>query len=141
VIINTTLGWGGVFDVATGASLPQHQEDFGQTLGWWGVPPGPYLVIPLVGVADLRDAPSKVIDEFLRPLHWWSPTDVRWGSLALSYVDERARLLPSDKALSEAFDPYAFVRESYLQHRRYEVYDGNPPEEPLDLEDPEGAKP
>jgi phospholipid-binding lipoprotein MlaA len=132
LLINTTLGWGGIFDVATGASLPKHQEDSGQTLGKWGVPAGPYLVLPFMGPASLRDAPARFVDEFARPLHWWGQDTARWGSLAVSLVDQRARLLPLDKTLSETYDPYAFIREAYLQRRQFLVYDGNPPEEPLE---------
>jgi phospholipid-binding lipoprotein MlaA len=132
LVINTTLGWGGLFDVASGANLPKHEEDSGQTLGKWGVPPGPYLVIPFIGPATLRDAPARYADEFSRPLHWWGGDSLRWGSLALSFVDLRARLLPLAKTLSETYDPYAFMREAYLQRRQYQVYDGNPPEEPLE---------
>jgi ABC-type transporter lipoprotein component MlaA len=62
-VINTTLGWGGIFDVASGAALPQHNEDSGQTLGRWGVPAGPYLMLPLLGPASLRDAPARIVDD------------------------------------------------------------------------------
>jgi phospholipid-binding lipoprotein MlaA len=136
LLINTTLGWGGVLDVASGARLPQHEEDSGQTLGRWGVPPGPYLVLPLVGPATLRDAPARIADEFTRPLHWYNRDNVRWGSLGLSLLDTRARLLPLDKTLDDAYDRYAFIRNAFLQRRQYLVYDGNPPEDPIE-EDPE----
>jgi phospholipid-binding lipoprotein MlaA len=136
LLINTTLGWGGVLDVASGARLPQHEEDSGQTLGRWGVPPGPYLVLPLVGPATLRDAPARIADEFTRPLHWYNRDNVRWGSLGLSLLDTRARLLPLDKTLDDAYDRYAFIRNAFLQRRQYLVYDGNPPEEPIE-DDPE----
>jgi len=136
LMINTTLGWGGVLDVASGARLPMHEEDLGQTLGRWGVPPGPYLMLPLVGPATLRDAPARIADEFSRPLHWYNRDNLRWSSLALSLLDTRARLLPLDKTLEETYDRYAFLRDAYLQRRQYQVYDGNPPEEPFE-EDPE----
>ena len=136
LLINTTLGWGGVLDVASGARLPMHEEDLGQTLGRWGVPPGPYLMLPLVGPATVRDAPARIADEFSRPLHWYNRDNLRWSSLALSLLDTRARLLPLDKTLEETYDRYAFLRDAYLQRRQYQVYDGNPPEEPFE-EDPE----
>lgn len=136
LVINTTLGWGGVLDVASGARLPMHEEDSGQTLGRWGVPAGPYLMLPLVGPATLRDAPARIADEFSRPLHWYNRDNVRWSSLALSLLDTRARLLPLDKTLEETYDRYGFLRDAYLQRRQYQVYDGNPPEEPIE-EDPE----
>jgi phospholipid-binding lipoprotein MlaA len=131
-VINTTLGWGGVLDVASGAGLPQHDEDLGQTLGKWGVPAGPYLMVPLLGPSTLRDLPSKVADTLLEPLFWFDPGNARWVSLGLSAVDTRARLLPVDATLDGVYDKYGFIRGAYLQRRQFQVYDGNPPEEPLD---------
>jgi phospholipid-binding lipoprotein MlaA len=136
--INTTLGWGGLIDVATGGGVPRHDEDLGQTLGKWGVPPGPYLMVPLLGPSTLRDLPSRVVDTVYEPLYWIGvSSSARWGSLALSAVDTRAQLLPLDETLDKVFDKYAFVRNSYLQRREYLIYDGNPPEKPLDEELPE----
>ena len=98
------------------------------------MPPGPYLVLPFLGPSSVRDAPAKVADEVLQPLFWYNPNNVNWISLGVNVVDERARLLPLDKTLAQTFDPYAFVRDAFLQRRRYLVYDGNPPEEPLEEE-------
>ncbi len=149
--LNLTLGLGGLLDPATDANLPRHDEDLGQTLGRWGVPPGPYLTLPLLGPSTVRDAPSVVFDRFLEPFYWYNYGNERWISLGVSIVDRRARLLPLDATLERAFDPYAFVREAYLQRRRFQVYDGDPPDEPLEdpLEDygdeagefPEGPEP
>jgi phospholipid-binding lipoprotein MlaA len=133
-VINTTLGWGGVLDVASGAGLPQHEEDLGQTLGKWGVPAGPYLMVPFLGPSTLRDLPSRVADTLLEPLYWFDPGNARWVSLGLSLVDTRARLLPLDQTLDGVYDKYAFIRNGYLQSRQYDVYDGSPPEEPIDEE-------
>jgi phospholipid-binding lipoprotein MlaA len=140
-LINTTLGWGGVLDVASGANLPQHDEDSGQTLGRWGVPPGPYLVLPFLGPATVRDAPARIADDFTRPLHWYGSSTARWGSLALNALDTRANLLPLEDALRQAYDPYAFIRDAFLQQRRFQVYDGNPPEEPIEDESGDDAAP
>lgn len=129
LVINTTLGWGGIFDVASGARLPMHDEDSGQTLGRWGVPPGPYLVIPLLGPANLRDAPARVADDFYTPFRWYDAGNERWVSFAVNLIDKRAGLLPLDRVLSEAYDPYAFIRDAYQQRRQYAVYDGDPPED------------
>ena len=140
-VINTTLGWGGVFDIASPSGVPVHTEDFGQTLGKWGVPPGPYLMVPLLGPSTLRDLPSAVADRLLEPLYWFNPGNARWVSLGLSVVNTRAGLLPLDDTISKAYDPYAFVRNAYLQRREYLIYDGNPPERPVDeelLEEEEG---
>jgi len=137
-VINTTLGWGGVLDVASGAGLPLHDEDSGQTLGRWGVPPGPYLVLPFLGPSSLRDAPARIADDFTRPLRWYQSGATRWGSLALNALDTRAKFLPLEDSLKQTYDPYAFIRDAYLQQRQFQVYDGNPPEEPL--EDESGAE-
>lgn len=136
-VINTTLGWGGVLDVASGAGLPQHDEDLGQTLGKWGVPAGPYLVVPLLGPSTLRDLPTRVATTLLEPLYWFDVGNARWGSLGLSIVNTRANLLPLDETLDGVYDKYGFVRNAYLQRRAYLVHDGDPPEEPLDEEFPD----
>jgi len=133
--INTTLGWGGVLDVASGAKLPVHDEDSGQTLGRWGVPPGPYIMIPFLGPSTLRDGPARIADTFLEPLYWYNTGNgPRWGSFVLNSLDSRVQLLQVDRTVNEAYDPYAFVRDAYLQRRQYLVYDGNPPED-TSLED------
>jgi phospholipid-binding lipoprotein MlaA len=134
-VINSTLGWGGVLDVASGAHLPLHEEDLGQTLGWWGVPPGPFLMLPLLGPATLRDTPSVVADEYTRPLRWYDSGNERWFSLGLSLVSRRASLLPYDRLVREAYDPYVFVRDAFLQRREYQVRDGNVPGSGADADD------
>ena len=144
-LLNTTFGWGGLIDVASMNGMPQHDEDFGQTLGKWGVPPGPYLMLPLFGPANLRDAPSKIVDNFLEPFYWYDYGNERWFALGLSIIDDRARLLPLDATLAETYDPYGFIRDAYRQRRQYLVYDGDPPEEPLeefeDVDDGTGETP
>jgi len=126
--LNTTLGIGGLFDPASDAGLPRHNEDLGQTLGRWGVPPGPYLMLPLLGPSHLRDLPSVVVDRFLEPFYWYNYGNERWFSLGLSLVDKRSRLLPLDATLERAYDPYGFIRQAYSQRRLFQVYDGNIPE-------------
>jgi phospholipid-binding lipoprotein MlaA len=133
--MNTTLGLAGLFDPASDAGLPRHDEDLGQTLGRWGVPPGPFIMMPLLGPAHLRDIPSAIAERFATPLYWYSPGNARWISLAISAVDLRARLLPLDETLAKTYDPYAFIREAFNQRRRFQVYDGNVPEELLQEED------
>jgi phospholipid-binding lipoprotein MlaA len=137
--LNTTLGIGGIFDPASDANLPVHDEDLGQTLGKWGVPPGPYLMVPLLGPATLRDVPSRFAQTYLQPFYWYDYGNERWFSLALDLVDTRARLLPLDATLARAYDRYAFLRDAYLQRQLYQTFDGNVPERlrPADdLEDP-----
>jgi phospholipid-binding lipoprotein MlaA len=140
LLINTTLGWGGIFDVASGARLPMHDEDSGQTLGRWGVPPGPYLVLPFLGPATVRDAPARIADDFTRPFRWYNADNERYFSLVLQLVDKRASFLPFDRLLAEAYDPYVFVRDAFLQRRLYAVYDGNPPARLTEEDDADWAE-
>jgi phospholipid-binding lipoprotein MlaA len=132
VMLNTTLGVAGFIDVATIAGCEKHEEDFGQTLAVWGVPSGPYLVLPLFGPSSARDGPAKVVDPT-----WWAYKDavnnepVYWATLTLDAVHTRASLLSAEKVLDEAaLDKYSFVRDAWRQRRRSQVYDGNPPAEP-----------
>lgn len=132
-LINTTLGVGGLFDVATPIGLEAHDEDFGQTLAKWGVNSGPFVMLPLFGPSTVRDAPSRIIDYFLDPLtHLDIPWEAEWGQRALDLVNTRAELLPLDATLERTFDPYAFIRDAWLQRREFEIFDGNPPPETLE---------
>ena len=139
-IANTTIGIGGIFDPATHFGLPIHDEDFGQTMGAWGVPPGPYLVLPFLGPSDARDFPGKVVDHFTGGDYWikYAPNDVAQSSktdyvlYAVRLLDRRTELLGTDETLQQAFDPYAVVRNAYVKRREYLVRDGNIPEETYD---------
>lgn len=138
--VNTTLGIGGIFDPATHFGIPRNDEDFGQTLGRWGVPPGPYLVLPFLGPSTIRDAPSLYADvqTDLR-IGTYLDSTTEWALVGLSLVNRRAELLPFDTSLESAYDRYGFVRDAWLQRREYQVKDGNVPDDiPVDeLEDPE----
>jgi phospholipid-binding lipoprotein MlaA len=131
-VFNSTFGLAGLMDAATEAGIAKNDEDFGQTLGRWGVRPGPYVVLPFVGPSTMRDAvglyPDSKTDLKSLPDDLW----VRVGLKAWYLLDRRVDLLSVDEAVANAFDPYAFVRNAYLQHREYEVRDGNVPEEPVD---------
>jgi phospholipid-binding lipoprotein MlaA len=135
-VVNTVFGIYGIFDVATEIGLQRHPEDFGQTLGVWGVPNGPYVVLPLFGPSTLRDTAGMQVDtsaDFVRNLDH-IPT--RNSAMTLRVVDKRANLLNASNLLSEAaIDKYSFTRDAYLQYRRNQVFDGNPPDEE-DLPDP-----
>ncbi|HTE39988.1 MAG TPA: VacJ family lipoprotein [Steroidobacteraceae bacterium] len=134
-IANTTLGVGGIFDVADQLGMPSHDEDFGQTLAVWGMPSGPYFQIPLLGPSSLRDAPAKVPDYFLRPLRYMDiKPGVDYGETVLDVVDARADLLSSDATLESAYDKYGVLRDAWVQRREYLIFDGNPPEQDTDLE-------
>jgi len=131
VAVNTTIGIGGLFDVASNMDLPRYGEDFGQTLGTWGVASGPYIVLPIIGPSSGRDTVGVVVDWFTDPVTYVEDDTLRWSLRGLDLIDTRADLLNASRVLDQAaLDPYAFVRDAYLQRRRSEVHDGNPPEEP-----------
>lgn len=130
VLINTTIGIVGLFDVATGMGLEKHEEDFGQSLGRWGVGDGAYLVLPIFGPRTLRDAGGFLVDVWVDPVANHDPVDVRNVSLALRAIDDRASFLKAESAIeAAALDKYAYIRDAYLQRRRSLIYDGNPPRE------------
>ncbi|MCC6611479.1 MAG: VacJ family lipoprotein [Burkholderiales bacterium] len=136
--VNTTFGLGGINDVATDMRLEKHNEDFGQTLGRWGIEPGPYLVLPVLGPSTVRDGVGLIADTF-GYLPWRIPTWRKWNHYvawrnsltALGFVSLRATLLDAESVVEEAaLDKYSFVRDAYLQRRRSLIYDGEPPPEP-----------
>lgn len=131
-VVNSTLGIGGLWDPATKFGLPRHDEDFGQTLGKWGVPTGPYIVLPLLGPSNFRDAPSKFVDRYANVPRYLGDGNTEYYILGAGLVDKRAELLATDAALDTAFDPYALVRNAYLQRRQYLVTDGQIAEEPYE---------
>lgn len=141
LLVNTTLGLGGLGDPATRMGFQAHDEDFGQTLGHWGIPPGPYLVIPVVGPSDFRDAPAKFVDTYLTPYNYAKSSRTKYGFYLLTQFDRRVELLAADAALRNAFDPYVFVRNAYVARRNYLVHDGNVPEDNFDDPISEQASP
>ncbi|MBW3566829.1 MAG: VacJ family lipoprotein [Proteobacteria bacterium] len=122
--INTVLGIGGLFDPATGMGLEANNEDFGQTLGVWGVSDGPYLVLPFLGPSTVRDTAGSYIDSEINPMFEYFEEPDRYYLLALRIVDLRAQLLDLDAQLQTTYDPYTFMRDAYLQRREYLVNDG-----------------
>jgi phospholipid-binding lipoprotein MlaA len=140
--VNTTVGLGGLIDVATELGLDRHREDFGQTLGYWGVPTGPYLVLPLFGPSTLRDALAMPVDRQIDPVGNLNEVALRNTLTTLRLVDTRADFLQVGNLLDDAaLDKYSFIRDSYLQRRRGLAVegkpDGRPTEERFDL--PEAA--
>ena len=132
VLTNTTIGIAGLFDPASSLGLERKSEDLGQTLGVWGLEPGPYLVLPLFGSSDIRDALALPADTYVSPSLLVAPK--YWkevGIDAIGVIDTRAGLLGASQMLDElAFDRYTFVRDAYITRRRSLVYDGNPPDLP-----------
>ena len=121
---NVILGVGGLFDVATGIGIPYYKEDFGQTLGHWGVGSGPYLVLPLFGPSTVRDGLGKPVDYILDPSSYIHNESIRWTVTGLKIISKRANLLAAETMLNDsAIDKYSFVRDSWLQRREYQIRD------------------
>lgn len=141
-VINSTAGVAGIFDVAKLVDLPKHNEDFGQTLGFWGVPAGPYLVLPLIGPSSPRDAVGIVGDALLNPLTYVSAfggvagAAASAGGRAVDITDTRAGLMTTEKVIDEgSVNRYDFIKNAYEQRREYLIHDGNPPSNDVDLEE------
>ncbi|HYL72157.1 MAG TPA: VacJ family lipoprotein [Candidatus Dormibacteraeota bacterium] len=125
LLVNTVIGVGGLFDPATAMGLEKGDRDFGQTIGKWGVQAGPYLVLPFLGPGDVRDTFGRAADVFSTPRAYISNTYWNYGSWLLEKVDWRSRYLEADRVLDSAYDPYAFLRNAYLQNRAFKVRGGN----------------
>jgi len=130
-IINSTVGIAGLADVATSMGLEKHDEDFGQTLGVWGVNQGAYIVYPFLGPNSVRNTPGLITETATDPLFWAAfvvAPQITIPITVLMYVDKRSRLMEASDMRDElALDPYVFTREAWRQSREYKVYDGNPP--------------
>jgi phospholipid-binding lipoprotein MlaA len=130
IAVNSTIGVLGIFDVATHLGMEKHDEDFGQTLGYWGIGDGPYLVLPFFGPKNLRDTVGLFVDYKTDPITYIDPTRDRNIVRGVRIVNRRSELLETSKILeTAALDPYEFVRDAYLQRRRNLVHDGSPPPE------------
>ncbi|MDZ4098349.1 MAG: VacJ family lipoprotein [Methylophilaceae bacterium] len=129
-VINSTFGIAGLVDVASMDGIEKRNEDFGQTLGHWGVGSGPYIVLPFLGPSSVRDTTGLVVDTVaFDPLGYVDDPATRNSARALKILDKRAQLLPGSDLLDEAaLDPYAFMRDAYFQRRQNQIYDGNAPD-------------
>lgn len=137
-LINSTVGLAGLFDVASHWDFTKHNEDFGQTLGFWGLPPGPYLVLPFIGPSSPRGAVGLVGDTLMNPITYLNEPAIQFGLFGLDLIDTRADLLTASKIAEEAaLDRYEFIRDSYIQRREFLVTDGTipPDEEDFELEE------
>ena len=137
VVINTTIGLLGVIDVASDAGLEKHNEDFGQTLGRWGIGSGPYIVLPFLGPSTARDALGHgLVDSQANFVVQTNHVPTRNTLFAIKAIDTRANLLDASRVVEEAaLDKYNFIRDAYLQRRQSLVFDGNPPrEEPAEFD-------
>ncbi|VVO10221.1 VacJ family lipoprotein [Pseudomonas fluorescens] len=122
LVFNTTFGLFGFFDVGTKMGLHRNDEDFGQTLGYWGMGSGPYVMLPFLGPSTLRDAPSKYVDSYTEPYRYINHIPTRNVGFGLDIIDTRASLLSSEKLIRG--DKYVFIRNAYLQNREFKVKDG-----------------
>ena len=122
LLMNTTLGVAGFFDVGTKMGLQRNSEDFGQTLGHWGVPSGPYVMLPLLGPSTVRDAVALYPDGFTEPYPYMHDIPARNMAIGMDIIDTRASLLSAEKLVTG--DKYVFIRNAYLQHREFKVKDG-----------------
>lgn len=128
--VNTFLGLGGILDVASEMRIERHTKDFGHTLGYWGVAPGPYLVLPLLGPSTLRDTAALPVDAQGDLVSGIEHIPTRNSVILVRLVDTRASLLGASSMLEAvALDKYTFTRDAYLQRRRNSIYDGNPPDD------------
>jgi phospholipid-binding lipoprotein MlaA len=127
-LINTAFGLAGAVDVATHLGLPKHSEDFDQTLAKWGIPSGPYLVLPFLGSSTPRGVAGLAGDVAANPINWITPVAWPYSVNALRFVDKRANLLSASRIFDQAaVDRYEFIRNAYFQDRNYKIYDGAPP--------------
>ncbi|GAH74727.1 unnamed protein product, partial [marine sediment metagenome] len=137
LVINSTVGILGFFDPASEMGIDAHTTDFGVTLAKWGVPEGPYLVLPLVGSTTGRDLVATPVDSyFLDPLSWYAREhDFKWHAEYFPQVAYlitlRSSAIDAEGLLQGVYDPYVFYRDAYRQRRLYKIYDGNPPMEAI----------
>ena len=121
----------GLFDVATPMGLAERPEDFGQTLGVWGLGHGPYLMIPARGPATIRNLTGDLVDNMYFPMSVLN-TPQTIGKFVIGALSGREQLMAQEKLLNDSLDPYAFVKDAYFQRQEYQLYDGNPPEQSVD---------
>jgi phospholipid-binding lipoprotein MlaA len=141
-VMNSTFGLLGTVDFVGRRGLPKHDEDFGQTLGYWGVPPGPYLVIPFLGPSDVRDGIARFADYRITVYPQLNDTSVYWSVYAVDVLHTRADLLGATSVLeTAALDRYNFLRDAFLQRRLNQVYDGHPPKQKDDSDESDADAP
>ena len=135
LVVNTTIGIGGLFDPATPMGLTLEARDFGQTFGKWGMKPGPYIVWPILGPSTARDSLGKLVDQFTYPVTYLEDDSTRYIIRGVSLLDMRAGLLDLDAQIDRAYDRYSFVRNAWLQRREFQVTDGEIEDPSLELEE------
>ena len=134
-LLNSTVGLGGLFDPASAAGMERNDEDFGQTLGKWGVKSGPYLMLPILGPSTVRDAVAKPVDSYSSPLNYLEDDSTRYILRGVEFLDLRADLLTLDDQIERSYDKYAFIRNAWLQRREFLVSDGQSGDVSSELEE------
>jgi len=124
-LLNSTIGLAGLFDPASAAGLERNDEDFGQTLGKWGVRSGPYLMLPILGPSTVRDTVARIPDQFTYPVNYLEDDSTRYIIRGVDFLDLRAGLLDLEPQLEKSYDKYAFIRNAWLQRREFQVKDGD----------------
>lgn len=141
LLVNSTIGVGGLFDVAKHWGMPKHKQDFGLTMAKWGVRRSPYLLIPFMGIGTARDQFAFLVNyQFLTVYPYLRPDWLRYSLYGMSLIDLRAAYLPTDELVNEAFDPYIFVRDAYLQSRNLQIQKVLHPRENLQNPTPTSPK-
>lgn len=126
-IVNSTMGIGGLINITDIDGWARHDETFSQTFAVWGLPEGPYLMLPILGPHSVLDATARPFDYYTNLLERYDNTAVRDKLNILTIIDARHRLLTADKLLDDSEDPYITLREAYRQNREYDIFDGDPP--------------
>jgi phospholipid-binding lipoprotein MlaA len=134
-LLNSTIGLAGLFDPASAAGMERNNEDFGQTLGKWGVKSGPYLMLPILGPSTVRDSIARVPDQFTNPINYLEDDSTRYILRGVEFLDLRADLLSLDDQIERSYDKYAFIRNAWLQRREYLVTDGEVGDVSAELEE------
>jgi phospholipid-binding lipoprotein MlaA len=128
-LLNSTFGLAGLYDIATEVGLPAHNEDFGQTFAVWGFGDSPYLVLPLLGPATIRDGIGQAAGYFTYPINYIEDDTLRWSLVGTGVIVERERLLEKEELIIG--DRYLFIRDAYLQRRRFLINDGQDEDDPF----------
>jgi len=132
--INTTIGIFGLFDPASRMGLPEHDEDFGQTLAVWGVKEGPYLMLPFFGPKTLRSLTGDLTDVLFNPLLNIDDTNLKIKTNLINILQDRSDLSTLEEELDNSFDPYQYIKDSYIQNRKYKIYNGNVTEDDIGID-------
>lgn len=128
-LINSTMGIGGLVDIASHSGIPAYPETFGETFAVWGIPDGPFVTVPILGPRTLSSAFAIPLNFLADPLFHVDDNSTKWIIYGIRAIDIRQRLFAAEALIADSYDPYLTIRESYLQNRRFRVFDGNPPED------------